>query len=190
MRFWWLSLLFIVFQRLLRLYWNWNFYYRVRENIFIYILDKIVLLGIFRLDFSVWYSKRRWSVNINKRIFRRKVCVTNFSKASFLLSAKQELMRCRRRRALAPFLVLENGTRGRELRRRREQIVVREWKNVLKYLRMFIKMKIILTFRLIRSDIKNHLFYFYFQLINQSLFILQSRKKDVRYSKAVSFVEF
>lgn len=179
MWFWWVSLLFIVFQRLLRLYWNWHFYYRVRENIFIYILDKVklLLLGIFRLDFSVWYSKRRWSVNINKRIFRRKVRVTNFSKASFLLSAKQELMRCRRRRALARFLVLENGSRGRELRRRREQIVVRKWKNVLKYLGTFIKMKIILTFQLIRSDIKNHLFYFYFQLINQPVFILQSRKK-------------
>lgn len=50
---------------------------------------------------------------------------------------------------MAQFLVLENGTRGRELHKRREQIVVRKWKNVLKYLKtfIFIKIKFIFTFR-------------------------------------------
>lgn len=41
----------------------------------------------FSIGFFDWiflrYSKR--SININKRIFRGKVCVRNFSKASFLL---------------------------------------------------------------------------------------------------------
>lgn len=124
------------------------------------------------------YSKR--SININKRIFRGKVCVRNFSKASFLLSTKQELMWCRRWRGLAQFLVLENDTRGRELHKRREQIVVRKWKNLfqnmLKCL-FLLKWNLFLYFvqKLTHSNLRNN-FFLYFQLINQSPFIIHSSR--------------